>query len=100
MKIHSWQTSKDLNMSSFLISEINCYNKYTNGSNFLRNISKTISGDPCLNWKLVNSSYANYNEDHNYCRNPLPREVDRPFCYTRASDFDFRKCDIPICGKV
>ncbi|CAG2231071.1 PLG [Mytilus edulis] len=46
---------------------------------------------------MVNSPLFNYHEDHNYCRNPLPSEVDRPWCYTRASDFKFGFCDIPIC---
>ncbi|CAC5356338.1 PTPRT [Mytilus coruscus] len=76
--------------------EINCYNRYTKGSNYLRNISKT-TGVPCLKWNMVHSPSVNYHEDHNYCRNPLPSEVDRPFCYTRAADFDFEKCDIPVC---
>ncbi|XP_071163535.1 receptor-type tyrosine-protein phosphatase alpha-like isoform X9 [Mytilus edulis] len=79
--------------------EVLCYNRYTKGSNFVGNISRPIKGDlPCLSWKVVNSSFANYHEDHNYCRNPLPSEVDRPFCYTKASDFKFEKCDIPMCG--
>ncbi|XP_071163472.1 receptor-type tyrosine-protein phosphatase alpha-like isoform X2 [Mytilus edulis] len=78
--------------------EVLCYNRYTKGSNFVGNISRPIKGDlPCLSWKVVNSSFANYHEDHNYCRNPLPSEVDRPFCYTKASDFKFEKCDIPMC---
>ncbi|XP_052097139.1 plasminogen-like [Mytilus californianus] len=76
--------------------EINCYNRYTKGSNYLRNISKT-NGIPCLKWNMVYSPIVKYHEDHNYCRNPLPSQVDRPFCYTRASDFQFEKCDIPIC---
>lgn len=102
MKILPWEKLNSNYPIKFLnsISEINCYNKYTKGSNFLGNISITIIGDVCLNWNMVNSPAVNYHEGHNYCRNPMPSEVDRPFCFTRASDFKFGVCDIPICGKV
>lgn len=86
-------------MSTFLFPEIDCYNRYNNGTNYLNNISKTTSGKPCLNWKEVDSPYIDLHENHTYCRNPLPKEVDRPYCYTGA-EFEFSVCIIPVCGTV
>ncbi|XP_063419779.1 beta-2-glycoprotein 1-like [Mytilus trossulus] len=76
--------------------EVTCYNKYNHGQNYVGNVSKTVSGKPCLNWKVVNSAYINLHEKHTYCRNPLPREAYRPWCYTGAH-FEFSKCIIPVC---
>ncbi|XP_052097034.1 receptor-type tyrosine-protein phosphatase T-like isoform X7 [Mytilus californianus] len=76
--------------------EVNCYNKYNRGQNYVGNVSKTLTGEPCLNWKVYNSRFVDLHENHTYCRNPLPSEVDRPFCYTGAG-FVFEKCIITVC---
>lgn len=82
-----------------MITEATCYNKYNRGEHYVGNVSKTLSGKPCLYWKEFNSPYVKLHENHTYCRNPLPREVDRPYCYTGAN-FQFSKCIIPVCGTV
>ncbi|CAG2198634.1 unnamed protein product [Mytilus edulis] len=75
-------------------------NGYNKGINYAGHISKIPSGLPCLKWSEVNTHpYHNYREDHNYCRNPLPSEVNMPYCYT-TKYFGFEKCVIPVCGKV
>ncbi|CAG2249936.1 PLG [Mytilus edulis] len=83
-----------------LAKEIDCYNRYNKGIHYAGHISKIPSGLPCLKWSKVNvHPNHNYTEDHNYCRNPLPSEVDSPYCYT-TKEFGFEKCIIPVCGKV
>ncbi|VDI21200.1 Hypothetical predicted protein [Mytilus galloprovincialis] len=77
--------------------EIDCYNRYNKGIHYAGHISKIPSGLPCLKWNGVNiHPLHNYTEDHNYCRNPLPSQVDSPFCYT-TKEFAFEKCIIPVC---
>ncbi|XP_063419769.1 receptor-type tyrosine-protein phosphatase kappa-like [Mytilus trossulus] len=76
--------------------EVTCYNKYNRGQNYVGNVSKTSTGQTCLNWKEVNSPHVKLHENHTYCRNPQPENIDKPFCYTGAG-FAYSECIITVC---
>ncbi|XP_052097093.1 receptor-type tyrosine-protein phosphatase S-like [Mytilus californianus] len=78
--------------------EVDCYNRYNKGINYIGNISKIPSGKPCLKWsEVVKHPSHNYREEHNFCRNPLPSAVDRPYCYKAGNKWAYEKCIIPVC---
>ena len=49
-------------------------------------VNVTVNGYPCQKWNVDQphvrgSNIGNFNEDHNYCRNP-DKSPGRPWCYT------------------
>ncbi|CAC5384319.1 HMCN [Mytilus coruscus] len=78
-------------------NHVTCYNRYNKGLTYNGTVNVTVNGNPCKNWKIYHSQYANYSEDNNYCRNPLPNEISKPWCYI-GDNYLFTVCNISACG--
>eukprot|EP00058_Branchiostoma_floridae_P007609 XP_002593097.1 hypothetical protein BRAFLDRAFT_72827 [Branchiostoma floridae] len=83
----------------------NCYSN--RGEKYQGTVSKTQTGETCVPWNQALDRFYNMAKfptqlakyfigPHNYCRNPDPTLLDRPWCYVQSKlDWDF--CVVPKC---
>ncbi|XP_066266920.1 uncharacterized protein [Branchiostoma lanceolatum] len=84
----------------------NCYSN--RGEKYQGTVSKTQTGETCVPWNQALDRFYNMAKfptqlakyfigPHNYCRNPDPTLLDRPWCYVQSKlDWDF--CVVPKCA--
>ncbi|XP_066266857.1 plasminogen-like [Branchiostoma lanceolatum] len=88
-----------------LIPDKDCYRG--NGEKYQGRIFLTEKDEMCLRWDSSEVLFRSYNVlthpdgeygvgEHNYCRNPAPGTVSRPWCYV-ASEDDWDYCNILKC---
>ncbi|XP_019616981.1 PREDICTED: apolipoprotein(a)-like [Branchiostoma belcheri] len=92
--------------ASLKLSDVDCYTG--SGENYRGTVGVTETNEPCLAWnsndvvnfrakstKTVPGGQYNVG-NHNFCRNPIPGIVTRPWCYV-ASKNDWAFCPVSKC---
>ena len=84
-----------------------CVEWGSRGENYRGNVSQTISGRTCQFWSQQTPHQHGLDTeekrekygvgDHNFCRNPVPDEGSRPWCFTTDKSFHWEYCDVPAC---
>ena len=79
------------------------------GSDYVGQLNYTITNRQCADWSggnlptMIDSDggIVEYDEQHNYCRNPT-RTGNSPWCYVQSVDGGFvaENCEVPMCGKL
>ena len=78
--------------------------KVMNGGNppdvsYSGRLNVTFSGRTCQNWAASKPHVHKYTDvgDHNYCRNPNPKNYGGVWCYTTDQEKRWEHCSVPRC---
>ncbi|XP_066267211.1 apolipoprotein(a)-like [Branchiostoma lanceolatum] len=92
--------------ASMKLNDVDCYTG--SGENYRGTVGVTETNEPCLAWNSIDIvnfraistksvAAGKYNVgNHNFCRNPIPGTVSRPWCYV-ASRNDWAFCPVSKC---
>ncbi|XP_078612368.1 apolipoprotein(a)-like [Branchiostoma floridae x Branchiostoma japonicum] len=105
--LEDWDLSELRSLrASLKMNDVDCYTG--SGENYRGTVGVTETNEPCLAWnsndivsfRAISTKTmpaGKYNVgNHNFCRNPIPGTVSRPWCYV-ASRNDWAFCPVSKC---